>query len=73
MAHRFFPAPLTWNEIDGKNPHQDTLKRALVDQLDLELAPDSEPVEMLVVEKSGKVFIPICCSWQTLGRTPEFV
>jgi uncharacterized protein (TIGR03435 family) len=41
---------LTYNEIDGSDPHHDALKRALTDQLGLELAPEREPVEMLVVE-----------------------
>ncbi len=42
---------LTYNEIDGSDPHHDALKRALTDQLGLELAPDRESIEMLVVEK----------------------
>jgi uncharacterized protein (TIGR03435 family) len=40
-----------WDESDPKQPDNDALKKALADQLGLELVPGREPIEMLVVEK----------------------
>jgi uncharacterized protein (TIGR03435 family) len=39
-----------WPEPDGKNPNLAGLKKALLDQLGLELVPRRQPIEMLVVE-----------------------
>jgi uncharacterized protein (TIGR03435 family) len=43
---------LNWNEPDEKQPNLEGLKQALLDQLGLELVPNREPIEMLVVEKA---------------------
>jgi uncharacterized protein (TIGR03435 family) len=47
-----FDIEVTWNETEYRH-NPDGLKRALLDQLGLELVPDRQPVEMLVVEKSA--------------------
>jgi uncharacterized protein (TIGR03435 family) len=44
-----FDFELVWNANEG---NLDNLKQALTDRLGLELVPDVEPVEMLVVEKA---------------------
>jgi uncharacterized protein (TIGR03435 family) len=44
-----FDFELKWNKND---PEHDNLKRALLDQLGLELVPGRESIEMLVVEKA---------------------
>jgi uncharacterized protein (TIGR03435 family) len=41
-----------WDESDPKQPDNDALKKALADQLGLELVPSRESIEMLVVEKA---------------------
>jgi uncharacterized protein (TIGR03435 family) len=43
-----FDIDLKWERND---PRHDSLKQALLDQLGLELVPDRQPVEMLMVEK----------------------
>ena len=43
---------LTWNEQDDADPNHHALKKALLDQLGLELVPDHQTIEMLVVEKA---------------------
>jgi uncharacterized protein (TIGR03435 family) len=47
-----FCIDLRWNEQFGGDPSHDALKKALLDQLGLELVPANLPVEMLVVEKA---------------------
>lgn len=44
---------LKWNEPDWKHRNPEGLKKALSDQLGLELVAGREPVEMLVVEKAN--------------------
>ena len=46
-----FDFKLEWDSNDG---NLDNLKRALVEQLGLELVPSREPIEMLVVEKAKR-------------------
>jgi uncharacterized protein (TIGR03435 family) len=46
-----FDIDLTWNEQGGQDSNHEALKQALLNQLGLELVPDSQPIEMLVVEK----------------------
>ena len=41
---------LKWNG-DSQHPDPEALKQALLDQLGLQLTPDIQPIEMLVVEK----------------------
>lgn len=48
-----FDIDLNWDETDYRHPNLDGLKRALLDQLGLELVPTNMPVEMLVVEKGN--------------------
>jgi uncharacterized protein (TIGR03435 family) len=47
-----FAYSLDWDEPDANNPNDEGLKQALIDQLGLELKPDIQPVEMLVIEKA---------------------
>jgi len=42
---------LKWNE-DRLNPDPEAMKQAMLDTLGLELAPDTQPIEMLVVTKA---------------------
>ena len=42
---------IKWDEADPKQPDNDALKKALANQLGLELVPSREPIEMLVVEE----------------------
>ena len=46
-----FHIDLKWNERWGQDPNHDALKQALLDQLGLELVPDRQSIEMLVMEK----------------------
>jgi uncharacterized protein (TIGR03435 family) len=46
-----FSIDLKWNEKGRLDPEHNALKKALLDQLGLELAPSHEPAEILVVEK----------------------
>ncbi len=50
QANRVF-VPKGHSFLEAEHAHNETLKKALLDQLGLELVPDREPVEMLVVEK----------------------
>ena len=43
--------PKGYTFLEAENEHNETLKKAMLDQLGLELVPSHEPVEMLVVEK----------------------
>jgi uncharacterized protein (TIGR03435 family) len=45
-----FSTELRWKEVRG-HPNHEGMEQALLDQLGLELVPDHQPVEMLVVEK----------------------
>jgi uncharacterized protein (TIGR03435 family) len=47
-----FGIDLKWDEHGPGDPNHDGVKKALLDQLGLELVPASMPVEMLVVEKA---------------------
>jgi uncharacterized protein (TIGR03435 family) len=47
-----FHIDLKWDERGGQDPNHAALKKALLDQLGLELVPATRPVEMLVVEKA---------------------
>jgi uncharacterized protein (TIGR03435 family) len=47
-----FDMDLKWDETNWQHPNLESLERALLDQLGLELVPSREPIEMLVVEKS---------------------
>jgi uncharacterized protein (TIGR03435 family) len=46
-----FQFVLRWNELDDKDPKHDALKKALEDQLGLELVPEHQTIDMLVLEK----------------------
>ena len=43
--------PKGYSFLEAEGEHNETLKKAMLDQLGLELVPSHEPVEMLVVEK----------------------
>ena len=47
-----FDIDLKWDESDWQHPNLDGLKQVLLAQLGLELVPDRQPVEMLVIEKA---------------------
>ena len=47
-----FEINLRWKDLGDQDPHHDALKRALLDQLGLELVPTNLPVQMLVVEQA---------------------
>jgi len=47
----YFDIDLKWNEKGGQDPNHDALKQVVLNQLGLELVPDSRPIEMVVVEK----------------------
>jgi uncharacterized protein (TIGR03435 family) len=47
-----FSIDLKWNENGPGDPNHEALKRALANQLGLELVPGQRSVEMLVVEKA---------------------
>jgi uncharacterized protein (TIGR03435 family) len=53
LAGRRFDFELTWEQPEGRL-NVDGLKRALVDQLGLELVPAREPVEMVVVSQTAQ-------------------
>lgn len=44
---------LRWDETDFQKPNREALKQALGDELGLELIPATEPIEMLVVQRSS--------------------
>jgi uncharacterized protein (TIGR03435 family) len=46
-----FSIDLRWKELGERDPSHDALKKALLDQLGLELVPSRASLEMLVVEK----------------------
>jgi uncharacterized protein (TIGR03435 family) len=46
-----FDMDVKWEDTDKANRNIGGLKRALLDQLGLELVPSNMPIEMLVVEK----------------------
>jgi uncharacterized protein (TIGR03435 family) len=48
---KFYDIQINWRPRAGESD-QDAFKRALLEQLGLELVPGREPVEMLVVEKA---------------------
>jgi RNA polymerase sigma factor (sigma-70 family) len=45
------PIPKGYSLLEAEHEHNEALKKAMLDQLGLELVPSHEPVEMLVVEK----------------------
>jgi uncharacterized protein (TIGR03435 family) len=47
-----FAFNLTWDEPDPKQPNDEGLKKALLNQLGLELTPQVQPIEMLVIKKA---------------------
>jgi uncharacterized protein (TIGR03435 family) len=47
-----FDFKISWDDYHGGYPNLDGLKKALTDQLGLELIPGTAPVEMLVVKKA---------------------
>jgi len=47
-----FQINLRWKDLGDQDPEHDALKRALLDQLGLEIVPTNTPIEMLVVEKA---------------------
>lgn len=46
-----FSIDLRWSERGSRDPNHEALKKALLDQLGLELVTDSRPIEMLVITK----------------------
>jgi uncharacterized protein (TIGR03435 family) len=46
-----FSIDVKWNELGERDPNHNALKKALLNQLGLELVPARAPVEMLIVEK----------------------
>jgi uncharacterized protein (TIGR03435 family) len=48
-----FQFDLKWKDLGDQDPNHDALKKALQDQLGLELVPDRQTIEMLVVEKAN--------------------
>ena len=46
-----FDIDMRWDEPGEADPEHEALKKALADQLGLELVPETRPVEMLVMEK----------------------
>ncbi|MDB6026638.1 MAG: polymerase, sigma-24 subunit, subfamily, partial [Verrucomicrobiales bacterium] len=46
-----FDIEIKWDAPDWKHRNPDALKRALLDQLGLELVPSREPIDMLIVER----------------------
>jgi uncharacterized protein (TIGR03435 family) len=47
-----FNIDLKWNEKGRRDPNHEAVKKAMLDQLGLELVPSNMPIEMLVVEKA---------------------
>jgi uncharacterized protein (TIGR03435 family) len=45
-----FDILVNWSDEDGSHPDREGLKKALVQQLGIELLPDKRPLEMLVVQ-----------------------
>ena len=43
---------LAWDQKDGGQSNSDLLKRAVLEELNLELVPGREPIQMLIVEKA---------------------
>jgi uncharacterized protein (TIGR03435 family) len=48
-----YSVDIKWAEPDGVDSQHTALQQVLLDQLGLELVPDREPVDMLVVEKAN--------------------
>jgi len=48
-----YSVDIKWAEPDGGDSQHTALQQALLDQLGLELVPDRQPVDMLVVEKTN--------------------
>jgi uncharacterized protein (TIGR03435 family) len=46
-----FQFDLKWNEMDNQDPNHDSLMKALQNQLGLELVPDHQTIEVLVLER----------------------
>ena len=49
--NNYYDYAIKWDEPDPKKPNSEGLKKALLEQLGLELVPAREPIEMLVIEK----------------------
>jgi uncharacterized protein (TIGR03435 family) len=47
-----YDVKLKWHESKSGHTNPEDLKQALLDQLGLELVPDRQPIEMLIVEKA---------------------
>jgi uncharacterized protein (TIGR03435 family) len=45
---------LKWKELGDRDPNHDALKRALIEQLGLELVPSREAIDILMVEKAKR-------------------
>jgi uncharacterized protein (TIGR03435 family) len=48
----YYDIDLKWKERGEADPNHDALKQAVLNQLGLELVPDRQPIEMVVVEKA---------------------